>query len=93
LATLNLTITVPDAHAARIKNSFCAYHGWTATIQDPAFPGDITKRIPNPVTQVAFIKSKVAQFLKDSVKAYEVNVDSDAARIARITEVEGLVIL
>lgn len=85
MATLTLSITVPDDQVTRIKNSFCAYHGWTETIPDPNNPGET---IPNPVTQNAFIKKRIALFIKDSIRTYE----SEQATLAAVGDVNTLII-
>lgn len=87
MATLSLSVTVPDAQATDILNDFCSYHGYQATIPDPADP---EATIPNPVTKAAYAKAKVASFVKESIKAWRANQAADTARITEITEVDAL---
>ena len=77
MATINLTITVPDEHAAAILNDFCTYHGYVDN---------------SPLTKLQFAKSVIAKFVKKSVREQRSIAAAEAARAAKIAEVEGLVI-
>lgn len=87
---LNLSLTLPDTQAKRVKDSFAACHGWTATIFSPETPDISAKEIPNPETQGVFLKRKVIEFIKESVKAYEANQSAETARKAKIAEVDTI---
>lgn len=85
MAQLQITFTVPDARAAQIRDSFVYYHGYTDTIPDPQ---DLEgPEIPNPVSKVAYLKKKVGEFIKESVKAYHANQDAEVARLAAFDDV------
>ena len=90
MATLNISFTVPDAEAVRIRQDFAEYHGWRSTIPDPDDP---EKTIANPENQVAFVKRKIGDFIKESVKAQRANAASEAARAAAVTAVNTGVVL
>lgn len=77
MATINLTITVPDAHAADILNDFCVYHGYVEN---------------SPLTKAQFARSVIAKFVKKSIREQRSIAAAEAARAAQIAEVEGLVI-
>jgi hypothetical protein len=69
-----------------IVDDFCAYHGRPLTIKD-AQGQDIT----NPETKPAFMKRKIADFIKESVKAYRVNKKGDEARQTEISSVDSTI--
>ncbi len=83
MATLNLSVTVPDAHAAAILADFCAYHGYRETLESGA---------PNPLTKAQFARSVIAKFVKKSLREQRSIAAAAAARDAQIAEVDALVI-
>lgn len=90
MATLAISFTVPDAHATQIRNDFCDYHGYKVNIPDPANPG---QTIPNPQSRTDFIKQKVGEFIKDSVRAFRANADAETARNAALNTVNTNIVL
>ena len=70
-----------------LVSEFVYYHGYTDTIADPI---DETKTIPNPVTKMEYTKSKIAGFIKESIKAYRCNLAIHTARTTKSAEVEAL---
>lgn len=88
MATLTISITIPDDQAARIKNSFCAALGWTATITD-IDTGEVTQ---NPLTQNQFIRRQIADYIKRTVRAYEANQGAEEAMAIAIQAVNSIVI-
>lgn len=89
MAQINLSFTIPDAKAQLVRDAFAAYHGWTATIDDPANPGT---QIPNPEAQGQFIKRRIGEYIKDCVRAHRANQDADAARVASIADTDGIAV-
>ncbi len=85
--TITFKINVPTGKTQEILDDFCEYHGYTDTIQDPI---DETKTIPNPVTKAVYAKSKIAGFIKESIKAYRCNLAINTARTTKSAEVEAL---
>ena len=83
---VNLSIKVPTAQEV---TDFVTYHGWTAKVVDPE---DETKEIDNPVTKAAFAKSKIIDFVRDSIKAYRANAAQDEARTTATEAVDALTI-
>ena len=83
MATLSLSVTVPDARAASILADFCTYHGYRETLESGQ---------PNPLTKAQFAKSVVAKFVKKSVMSQRSIAAAEAARAAQIAEVDALVI-
>lgn len=86
-ADITFTITVSDANgkAAAILDAFVKQHGWTATIPDPANPG---QTIPNPVTRAQHGKSIIQLFIKESAKAYRANQEAEKARATEAATAE-----
>ena len=66
-----ITIDLGDDHAARIRRSFCEYHGYRETL------GDGT---PNPETRPAFMKRKLSEYVRACVTAHEADAAALAAR-------------
>jgi hypothetical protein len=91
MASLSLSLTVPDEVATEVLADFVHYHGYTDTISAPTEENP-EATIPNPQTKIAFAKAKLALFIKESIKSYRANATADAARQASITEVEAIVI-
>jgi len=87
MAILKFEITVPDDKATDILSDFCAYHGYQEKVEDPKDPD---KLIDNPVTKVDFAKSKIASFIKESVKAKLANESAETARSATISMVDAI---
>lgn len=75
MANLNLTLTIPDDKAAEILNDFCEYHGWTSKSQ---------------LTKTQFAKARIAEFVKESVKALRANREAKLARQTQIEEVDKI---
>lgn len=79
-----LSITIPNAVATRVQDSFCAAHGYQATLPDGS---------ANPETKQQFLKRKVVEFIRDSVKAAEATAAAETARQAALTDVDTTVVL
>lgn len=73
---------------AEILNSFCDHHGYQATVKD-ANGADI----PNPVTKAAFAKSKIANFIRESVVAARVNKKREDAAVAEKATIDAEIII
>lgn len=75
--TISINITTPTALSiAQLTDTLCTYWGYQATLADGT---------ANPQTKAAFVKARVALFLKDSYVAAKANVDAEAARQTAIT--------
>lgn len=61
---MQISLTIKDALYAKEVEAVAAMNGYTATIPDPAFPGDPTKTIPN-VTKEVFLKQQVKAWLRN----------------------------
>lgn len=83
MATLSISWTIDDDKVAGIKNDFAAYHKYQATIDGQ----------PNPESQNAFIKRKIGEFIKESVTAYRVTSQTEAARQTAISDADSNVVL
>jgi hypothetical protein len=62
--------TIPDAITPRVLNGYCKYRGYSATLDDGT---------PNPETKAAFFKRTIIDYIKQSVKASEIQDASQAA--------------
>lgn len=67
-----LSITIPNEIAVRVNDAIAGMYGYQDTIDGE----------PNPQTKAQFSKQQVINFLKETVKAYEANLASEAARLA-----------
>lgn len=90
MATLSISWTVPDTQAARIKDDFAAFFGWTATIPDPNNP---QQTIPNPESQNAFIKRVLGNYIKTSIQTRREQVGRLASDTSVKTDVDTNVLL
>ncbi len=74
-----LSITVPDAIAARITSDMCAYNGYQEQIPDVNNPGTF---IDNPMTPGQFVKECVKTYILSCCRAFEATKAAEDARIA-----------
>ena len=81
MATLNLSVTVPDAQATAILADFCAYNGYQETINGA----------PNPQTKAQFAKQVVIKFVRESVNAQRAAAAALTASQTVITDVDAIV--
>ena len=84
MATMNLSLTVPNEHAVAILNDFCEYHGYQEQIE---VDGEL---VANPQTKPQFAKAKVANFVKESIKAHRVIKKAEEARLSEMDIVEAI---
>ena len=68
-----VTLTIPDEIAPRVLDAVCSRHGYQATLPN----GD-----PNPQTQINFAKQVIYDFLKRTVRVYEISLAEQAASAA-----------
>ena len=66
MATLNLSITVPDKMANEVLTDFTDFHGYQAEVLDEKSG----EKVANPETRVMFMKKQMIQHLRDSVKTH-----------------------
>lgn len=76
-----LSITIPDAVAARVNNAFADAYGYQATINGQ----------PNPQTKAQFAKARVIDFIRAVVRGQESNVASEAARVTAISDADAAI--
>jgi hypothetical protein len=68
----------------RIIDRFCETYGWTATVPDPARPG---QTIANPVTAQEFFHAQLTKYIREVVRAQAVqNAANSAGATAGATE-------
>lgn len=59
----SITLTIPNAIVPRVLNGFCSNQGYTPILEDGQ---------PNPKTQQQFIKRKIMEYVKNAVRADEI---------------------
>lgn len=69
MATLTLTFDTGNVPLSRISDALTKASGWTATVPDPANPG---QTMPNPITQAQAPKEFIKQFIIRNVREQEV---------------------
>ena len=67
MATIN--ITIKDSLYAKEVGAVAAMNGWTETVQDPAFPDDPTKTLPN-ITKEQFFKKQIKAWARNQAVEY-----------------------
>lgn len=77
MATLNISITVPDAQQTRVIDSFCQKHGYDVALG---------------LTKIQFIKRIIARFIKNSILENEVGPYADAAAVEKAAEISAIII-
>jgi len=87
-----LSITIPDSVTNRVRDGFCAYHNYQPFIKIINGQG-VEETIPNPQTKIAFVKSKIKEYIKESVKSYEAELASTTAKAQAIQNVEDSIVL
>lgn len=83
-----ITLTIPDALLPRVVAGMCGRHGYEDTVQDPAYPEDPGKTIPNPETKAVFCKRMIRQQIKRDVLQWEAEQAFLAAQATGGTEVD-----
>lgn len=66
---MNISLTIKDAIYLKEIDAVAAMNGWTETVQDPAFPGDPTKTIPN-ITKEQFFKKQIKAWARNQAVEY-----------------------
>ncbi len=74
-----ISISVPDAIAARVTADMCYYNGYQSQVPDPNNPG---QTMPNPITPGQFVKNCIKQYVLNCCVAYEAQKAADDARSA-----------
>jgi len=70
MATIDITISTGSTSLARIRDGFALGQGYQEIINGSS----------NPETKTQFLERKIKEFIKQSVKAGEVNSAVDTAR-------------
>lgn len=85
MATINLTITVPNNKQAEILDYVVRNLGWTDLVQNSQ-----GQWISNPETQLQAFKRFLLRFIKENYKAYKTTVDTKTAQANASTYVDGV---
>lgn len=64
-----ISLTIKDSLYANEVEAVAAMNGWTKTVQDPAFPDDPTKTIPN-ITKEQFFKKQIKAWARNQAVEY-----------------------
>jgi len=88
---LKLEVNIPDDKVTGVLADFVHYHGYQDKISTIVDNEEV--QVDNPQTKAQFAKTKVAEFIKNSVKSYRANISAEEARIAKIEEVEAISIV
>ncbi len=86
----SISITVPDAIAARVTADMCYYNGYQQKVPDPNNPGQL---IDNPITPGQFIKNCIKNYVLQCCRAYEAQKAAEDARVAAITAADTDILL
>lgn len=78
-----ITVTVPDAQAARVRDAFAVAYGWQPTIDGQ----------PNPESKAQHAARRVREYVKDVVRSAEAQAAAEAARAAQAAAVESEITL
>lgn len=65
-----ISLNIKDNLLAKEIGAVAAMNGWTETVQDPSFPEDPTKTIPNPVTKEQFFKKQIKAWARNQAVEY-----------------------
>lgn len=71
---MDIKITIPDIHEARVLKGFCRHHGYTGTVMVDG------QEVPNPETKRRFAKRILAGVVMAGFSSWEAQ---EAERIAR----------
>jgi len=86
--TISFSMEVADkATKNRIINGIAYQNGYQDEIEDPK---DSSKTIPNPEPKVQFVRKVVIDWVRDNVRSYEVNNDTDAVRKVKVAEINAI---
>lgn len=72
-----LVITIPNSILARVVDGFAGANNYSSTIPNPS--GPLGSTLPNPESKVDFCKRKLLEFIKESVRSYEIRQASSTA--------------
>lgn len=82
-----ITLTIPDAQAARVADAFAAAYGYQPTIPNPdPVAALITPTVRNPETRTEFMRRQFMLFLQNTVKSVEVVAAVETARTAEMSK-------
>lgn len=81
---LQVCVDAPGTQRTRILTNYTNAHGYQPTIAQP----DGTS-VPNPETRAQFFKRKLAETVRETVKAYEVSLAAEDARKAAAAKVDS----
>lgn len=86
--TLQICVDAPAAQRTRILDAFTTAYSYQPTMKNAQ-----GQDIPNPQTRAQFMKAKLAEYVRESVKAYEAGQASEDARKAAATKVDAEVVI
>jgi len=79
-----ITITIPAVDEPRVFDGFAAQHKRPDVVPNTTFDPEVDApslaTIPNPQTKEQFLKEKIVEFVKGSVRAEETRLALETAR-------------
>jgi hypothetical protein len=84
MATVNLSLEIPDEQVQAIVKDYTDFHGYQEVLVD-----DEGNETPNPQSRVAFAKQCVIDHIKNSVKTRRARVAAQIAQDQALKEVEA----
>ena len=85
MATIKFEFTVSTETKTRIVDGIAYQHGYQDQVEDEN--GDL---IDNPESRAVYAKRMAKRWIRENVKAWEVNQEAKTARIAKIEEIEAI---
>lgn len=80
-------ISTPDGFTAVAEAAFADQYGYQSEVDDPENPGTL---ILNPVSQQAFMASKIFEYVRGITAAYNLNVGAAAGRATAQQQNDGM---
>ena len=80
---LQVCVDAPAAQRTRILDAFTAAYNYQPTVRNAQGVD-----IPNPQTRAQFMKQKLAEYVRETVKTYEATAAADTARTAAAKKVD-----
>jgi hypothetical protein len=81
MASINITIELPDSSDTDFTNTLCSYWGWEKTLIDEE--GNET---PNPISQEVCIQNSLLEIVKNIYQSVKSNEAQDLARNQSIAD-------
>lgn len=82
-----ITLSIPDAQAARVADAFAVAYGYQDVIPNPnPLTAALTPTIPNPETRAQHMRRQIMAFVQNTVKGTEVHAAAETARAVELAK-------